>query len=83
MKLKKLEIELHWYGENTGKYTGSVEFEGAAGSQKLILDPVISATLLEFCAEAMTAAAKAAADNLQNAMQLSIEEAKKQHALPA
>lgn len=83
MKLRKLEIELHWYGENAGKYTGTIEFEGQSGSQKLILDPIISAALLDFCGPAMTSAAKAAADNLQAAMQLSISEAKKVQALSA
>ena len=76
-KLTNLTIELHRWGELTGKYTGTVEYEGQSGSVKLALDPSISEEVLAFIGPVMAKAAMKVYEGLEANLQQSIAEARK------
>ena len=76
MKLKRLVIDLQNWGSNKGKYTGTIEYEGESGTVNLTLTPDISNRLLATCADQIVACSTVAAEQLRDAVQLSIAEAK-------
>lgn len=77
LKLKELKIELDRWGEDAGKYTASVEYEGEFGTTKLTLDPEISSRLLAFIGPAVTTCAHKTSLKLEEAIKQSLLEAQK------
>lgn len=84
MKLTSLEIQLQpSYAENAGKYIATVQYEeGRSNQVKLVLDPEISMKLLCFIGPAITAAAAAAAKQIEANIIGSLEAAKPTLELP-
>lgn len=78
MKLTDLRIELEKYGENRGKYTATIEYEGERGTVKLLLDSEISNALLGFIGPTITKFATKAAVEIERNLQESITAASQQ-----
>jgi hypothetical protein len=78
MKLTSLEINLQpSYAENAGKYIATLQYEeGRQNAIKILLDPEISMKLLAFVGPAITAAAAAAARQIEANIIGSLEAAK-------
>ncbi len=75
MKLKKLNIELAWYGEFAGQYVGKVEFEDKdANSVAMTLPPAISNTVLAALGDNLAKITQSTADQLALNIKRSIEE---------
>lgn len=74
MKLTSLDIRLNLYGENEGKYTGTISYQAQRGSTTLTLDAEISAKIMGFMGPVITAAATKVAKQLEADLQQSLTE---------
>jgi hypothetical protein len=78
VKLTDLRIELEKYGDNRGKYTGTIKYEGERGNVKLLLDPEVSNALLNFIGPVITKFATRAALDIEKNLQESVSAASQQ-----
>lgn len=77
MKLRKLEIEIPWYGEFAGQYVGKVEFADAKDNRiAMILPPAVSNLVLAALGDNLAKITQATADELAANIRKSIEEVK-------
>lgn len=78
MKLKKLEIELAWYGEFSGQYIGKVEFEDETQNKvAMTLPPEVATVVLAALGDNLAAITQRTADDLAQNIRTSIEEVKR------
>jgi hypothetical protein len=75
MKLRKLEIELHCYGDFKDKYTARMEYEGSRGKVVLTLDPAVSHALLAFIGPTITKFSQETSKQLESSIAQSLIEA--------
>jgi len=64
MLLQSLTLRVEEWGENKGKYSGTVSFLGESGVTQLNINAKISQAILSACAEALVESAKEVADNM-------------------
>lgn len=64
MKLKSLYIHENYYGEDIGKYTGTIKFKGNNGDITLNLTSELSNALLAVVSEQVIASVKIVAEKL-------------------
>ena len=77
MKLRKLEIELPWYGPLQGQYVGKVEFEDATkNAVTMILPPEVSGLVLAALGDHLASLVQKTADELAANIRQSIAEVK-------
>ena len=76
MKLESLEIELHKWGEQEGKYTAKIKWLDETGKIEMSLDPKISEALLSFIGPVITKFSHEAALNIEQSLVKSVEEAR-------
>jgi hypothetical protein len=75
MKLRNLSIQLQTYGDNEGKYCGTVHYEHETHNTTLTLDTEISEKIMAFIGPVITAAATKVAKELEVSLQQSVTEA--------
>ena len=68
LTLESLQVSMNTYGQNEGKYTGTIHFKGQYGAIELVLAPSISEHVLALCADALVENAKDVANNLTAAI---------------
>lgn len=71
------------YEKNAGKYTGSIQYEGAGGTHTLTLDEVISERVLAFIGPVICEAAAMVAEETKKNIARSIEALDNQRAIEA
>ncbi len=77
MKLRKLEIELPWYGPLQGQYVGKVEFEDSTkNAVTMVLPPEVSNLVLGALGDHLASLVQKTADELAANIRKSIEETK-------
>jgi hypothetical protein len=77
MQLDTLNIELQTYGENKGKYIGTVSFRDANKTEiKLILSNALAAKFIEFAAPVLMAAADDSTQQFKKKLLAAIEPTK-------
>jgi hypothetical protein len=75
MQLKDLRIELETYGDNKGKYSAKIQFEGVQGNITLKLAPETTDALLGFIGDHLAKFAGEAGQVLAAQVRQSIKEA--------
>lgn len=76
MKLRKLEIEFHQWGEFKNTYTAVIEYFDDGGKVVVNLDAKVSESLLSFIGPVITKFTQASCQKLEQNIQESIAEAK-------
>jgi len=64
MQLSKLLIRREEYGNNKGRLTGTVEFQGSCGKVELPLDEELSKQIVDICAEGIVRVSRHVANDL-------------------
>ena len=68
LRLRSLSVRLEEWGDNKGKYTGTVSFVGQTGSMDIVLGSELSEQCLRLCGDALVAHAKETAQNMTTAV---------------
>lgn len=66
MQLESLILRRIGYGDNKGKYTGTVKFESEQGTIELVLPPELSDRFLRFASAELRKVSAEAADSLHS-----------------
>ena len=74
--LKDLRISLETWGDNEGKYTAKIAYQGEEGKIELVLSPELSNELLRFSGLAIKKFSAAALSELNESFERSFKKAK-------